>query len=104
MDAVSSLSAGESNLQRLGLFVQGHLELAQALARSDGPVAAARRLDAWAGQVQAQLAALGRDGPAPPHLHGLQAADLADARERLSSAASLYLARARPLAAGPRSR
>lgn len=78
------------NFGRLQLFVQGHLELAGALAATDGPRSAAARLDAWAGRLNSELCALGADAPASPHLHGLSAFDLAEARDRLSAAAGRY--------------
>ena len=88
------MSDPSSNLGRLRLFVEGHLQLAASLASIDGACAAARRLDGWAGQVQSQLASLAGDRP-PPHLDGLSAFDLAEARDRLSSAAAGYRQAAR---------
>jgi hypothetical protein len=78
------------NAWKLELFVQGHLDLAAVVAKLEGPEAAARRLNAWAEQVNRHMGALSMPGVLPEHLEGLSAFDLSNARDRLSSAASAY--------------
>jgi len=69
-------------LARLSAFIAGHAALAAAK-----PADAARaHLESWAARLNQWMLALGEDA-VPAHLAGLDAFDLADARDALMAAA-----------------
>lgn len=83
-------SAPGPNRRRLDNFVQAHLELARAIAATDGPPAAARRLERWAEHLHGLIGVVAGDEPLPDHLQGLTVFDLAEARDVLSAGASSH--------------
>lgn len=83
-------SAACPNRRRLDHFVQAHLELARAIAATDGPPTAARRLERWAEHLHGLIGVVAGDEPLPAHLQGLTVFDLAEARDALSAGASVH--------------
>lgn len=67
-------------LEKLDGFVAGHI----AIAAKKSPAAARRHRDAWADQLHDWMLVLGTP-KAPPHMEGLMAFDLANARDILMS-------------------
>lgn len=72
----------EINLAGLSRFVRGHIELAQRKLEAD----AIAHLLAWGDYLNAQLSKLEAKGECPGHLVGLNAFDIANARDTLSTA------------------